>query len=370
MANSLTDTGPLSALRLQTQPMSSYEIASSPVAAPVAEEEAAPEEDSTAALYRKARETLLASRNTGMDPLTTFLLTASQAGPGGIGGAISRGGIAAQQVMAESAKSDQARQLKLLELGIEEKKYKDTLEQRKAEKEAERAAKAEEEERERKFKAEQEEKDRETRREVARIVAQSRIDVAGKKPPQSVAARDKYYANELAKWEINGKSIAADQLSKIDDVINILESGSDSVSGRVVGNIPRVLRSEASKNAEDLIGSIVQSDLRQVLGGQFAQREGENLLKRAYASDLEEDVNLQRVKRLKSKLLQAIEAKNEMSDYFNEHETLQGYKGKTVDDIYQEIKKDLEGSEKNKQQSDKDKVDNTNPLLAPPAPKQ
>lgn len=126
MSDFTRGSGPLSALtqqpktRFETDPMASYQ--SPKLAAAAADEE--PEDSGTAGLYRKARETLMASQSTGMDPLTTFLLAASQAGPGGIGAAIGRGGIAAQQAMAEGEKSEQAQKLKLLELGIEEQAAK------------------------------------------------------------------------------------------------------------------------------------------------------------------------------------------------------------------------------------------------------
>lgn len=133
MSDFTRGSGPLSALarqpktRFETDPMASYQ--SPTLAAEAAEAE--PEDSGTAGLYRKARETLMASQSTGMDPLTTFLLAASQAGPGGIGAAIGRGGIAAQQAMVEGEKSEQERQLKLLTLGIEEGKYKEEAADRK-----------------------------------------------------------------------------------------------------------------------------------------------------------------------------------------------------------------------------------------------
>ena len=132
MADFIQNQGPLSQMseeespRLQAAPMSSY---LSPAMAQ--EEEQAPE-DNVSALYRQAKDRLMASRATGMDPLTTFLLAASQPGAGGTWGGISRGGIAAQEAIAQQAKSEEERRLKLLSLGIEEEKYKKELELQKA----------------------------------------------------------------------------------------------------------------------------------------------------------------------------------------------------------------------------------------------
>lgn len=71
---------------------------------------------SSSEIMQKAIDRLTAARATGMDPLSTFLLAASQPGPGNFLSAIARGGIAAQQAMAQNAQSDEERQLKILDL--------------------------------------------------------------------------------------------------------------------------------------------------------------------------------------------------------------------------------------------------------------
>jgi len=200
MSDFTRGSGPLSALarqpktRFETDPMASYQ--SPTLAAEAAEAE--PEDSGTAGLYRKARETLMASQSTGMDPLTTFLLAASQAGPGGIGAAIGRGGIAAQQAMVEGEKSEQERQLKLLTLGIEEGKYKDTLVQRKAEKEADLA-----------FRSEEAEKERQAKIDAAKIAAESRVEAA----QQAAQAR-----LDLAALAAGNKSVPVSTQKKIFDL--------------------------------------------------------------------------------------------------------------------------------------------------------
>lgn len=175
MVNFIQNQGALSSLdeeesqRLQTAPMSSY---MTPRVA--AETEAAPEDTGIADIYRQARQELMKPSYTGMDPLTTFLLAAGQPGAGGLGASLGRGAAAAQQVMAERAKSDEARRLKLLDLGIEESKYKDTLKQR----EAEAAMRKEEKEAERAFRSEQAEKQRQAEIKAAQIAAEARKQAA------------------------------------------------------------------------------------------------------------------------------------------------------------------------------------------------
>ena len=128
MVDFIQGQGPLSNMGLQQDEAASF---APRVQAPAGTAPAPADE--YAETLRQARKNLYASRATGMDPLTTFLLAASQGGPGGIGASISRGGIAAQQAMGEQAKSNQAFALKDMELALEEGRYKDTLKQRGAE---------------------------------------------------------------------------------------------------------------------------------------------------------------------------------------------------------------------------------------------
>ena len=310
------------------------------------------EEGSSLSLIKQAKDRLLA-QSTGVDPLISWLAAYGSADPRNKLGAAAQ---AMTQAVGQQDASKQKLDLDVLQLDMAAAEKRENIAARAVEKTEAIAARDREKEEERIFKAEEavksDERDfdnqvilanmlSESRLDVARITAAPRLEAAANKKPASIEAQDKFYATDLAKWTLNGKGVAAEQLSKLDEVTTLLEQNTD-VSGKFVGLLPRYVRSQASKNAEDLIGSIVQSDLRQILGGQFAQREGENLLKRAYAIDVGEPDNLQRVKRLKTRILSAIEAKNEMADYFDEHETMQGYKGKTVDDIYQEMKKELE----------------------------
>jgi hypothetical protein len=134
MVDFIQGQGPLSNMGLQEDEAPRVQAPTGTAPAPA---------DEYAETLRQARKNLYASRATGMDPLTTFLLAASQGGPGGIGASISRGGIAAQQAMGEQAKSNQAFALKDLDLALEEAKYKDVLKEKASEAEKDRIAKGE-----------------------------------------------------------------------------------------------------------------------------------------------------------------------------------------------------------------------------------
>lgn len=129
---------------------------------------------------------------------------------------------------------------------------------------------------------------------------------------------------------VNGGGIATIQknLADIDKAIALLESG-DTISGKTVGlaDASGTLSYLFPKAAEakDLTGGVVQSNLRQVLGGQFAAREGEQLLARAYNTAQPQADNLRRLKALKQQIETAAAAKIQAVQQYEQFGTLKGF---------------------------------------------
>lgn len=87
-----------------------------------------------------------------------------------------------------------------------------------------------------------------------------------------------------------------------------LEKG--GVSGPIIGVTPDPLLRAANPRAVDVketVAAVTQRNLREILGGQFAQKEGEQLINRAYNPGLPEATNLRRVRELR----QAIEKRRD-----------------------------------------------------------
>lgn len=142
---------------------------------------------------------------------------------------------------------------------------------------------------------------------------------------------DKKIGAEYADWVVGGKGAqAASRISKINDVVSQLGKRKD-LSGAIVGfsleNLPTVssvLFPEA-QDVKDVVESVVQTDLRAILGGQFAQKEGEALIKRAYNPRLEEWQNANRLKLLSRQMQMVADEKNRAMSYFGEKGTIKGY---------------------------------------------
>jgi hypothetical protein len=129
-----------------------------------------------------------------------------------------------------------------------------------------------------------------------------------------------------------GSSTITKNLKLLDDAINIIETEAEgSTSGKIVGLADKTgtlsYTHPKAAEAKDLIGGVAQSNLRAVLGGQFAQKEGEQLLARAYNPAQPRKDNLNRLKALRTQIQDAADAKINASQYYEEKGTLKGFKG-------------------------------------------
>lgn len=145
---------------------------------------------------------------------------------------------------------------------------------------------------------------------------------------------DRKMADEYADWTFGGKGAqAASRIARLNDVVGKLESDSD-ISGPVVGytleNLPTLssILYPKAQDAKDVVESVIQTDLRAILGGQFAQEEGKALVKRAYNPRLQEWQNANRLKLLSLQMRLVAEDKNKAMNYFGKKGTMMGYEFK------------------------------------------
>ena len=116
-----------------------------------------------------------------------------------------------------------------------------------------------------------------------------------------------------------------------DSIDAAIKSGETNLSGQAISLLPDpMFRRTYSQgaNIEDTVAEVTQRNLRAILGGQFAQKEGEQLIARAYDRRQPEEVNLERVKRLGRSIAAAAKAKDRAIKYYEKNGTLRGYDGK------------------------------------------
>ena len=141
---------------------------------------------------------------------------------------------------------------------------------------------------------------------------------------------DESFAETYANLSMSGLADARAQAATISTVLTKLEAG-EPLTGPLIGAQPDLLRAITNPDAQDAIdrvGSVVQRSLREVLGGQFAQKEGEQLVRRAYNPSLPPAQNAARLRALFSVLDQTAKNKMDMATYYQENDySLGGYKG-------------------------------------------
>jgi hypothetical protein len=162
-------------------------------------------------------------------------------------------------------------------------------------------------------------------------------------PAQRTA--DTTFAKEYSAYVSGGGfSTVQKNLNDLDKAIKILETNKDA-TGKLVGAVNALgdtaLAAAYPKAAEakDLVGGVAQSNLRAILGGQFAAKEGEALLARAYNPGAPTVDNLRRLRSLREQIIASAKAKEAAGTHFEKEGTLVGFKGipfATIQDIPQE----------------------------------
>ena len=116
--------------------------------------------------------------------------------------------------------------------------------------------------------------------------------------------------------------------------IDVLKAGQVNVSGPEMAFIPEKLAPILAKDAvafEDDVRDIVFQSLREKLGAQFTEKEGDRLVAAAFNKNLPEQVNVARLKRLQNTIKDAAQAKENAITYYNSNSTLKGYESTPLD---------------------------------------
>ena len=154
----------------------------------------------------------------------------------------------------------------------------------------------------------------------------------GKLTPAQKAVDTKFSKEYTDFVSAGGSTAIAKNIKMLDDAISIIENAPEGdISGKIVGLADKTgtlsYTHPKAAEAKDLIGGVAQSNLRTILGGQFAAKEGEQLLARAYNTAQPKKDNLNRLKALRKQIEDAAQAKINASQYYEEKGTLKGFKG-------------------------------------------
>lgn len=138
---------------------------------------------------------------------------------------------------------------------------------------------------------------------------------------------DEAFSPKAIEFESGGKAQVEGNIANLQNVIGILKDGKN-VSGPFIGLLPEGVQSFTNPQALAILGNIrdiVFQSLREKLGAQFTEKEGDRLVAAAYDQRLSEEENIKRLERLLKITQDAAIAKQNMVNYYGEKGTLAGY---------------------------------------------
>ena len=144
---------------------------------------------------------------------------------------------------------------------------------------------------------------------------------------------DEAFANDAVEYLSGGQAQVEANINNLKDKIRILESGELNVSGPIIGNTPEFAQSFANPAALSFIGDIrdiVFQSLREKLGAQFTEKEGDRLVAAAFDQRLPEAENVKRLQRLLKTIEGAASSKEDMIAHYRKNKTLDGYEQKAL----------------------------------------
>mgnify|MGYP003111347193 CR=1 FL=1 len=144
---------------------------------------------------------------------------------------------------------------------------------------------------------------------------------------------DENFGKIAAEYVLNGAPQIQANLLNLSEKIRILEAGEINVSGKEIGLMSDSLKGIFQPEAASFIGDvrdIVFQSLREKLGAQFTENEGNRLVAAAFNSYLSEEMNIARLQRLYATIEEAARSKQDAINYFDENRTLQGYKATPI----------------------------------------
>jgi len=140
---------------------------------------------------------------------------------------------------------------------------------------------------------------------------------------------DERFATTAEAWFSKDAAQVDANIMNLEEKLSIIERGEADVSGKLIGITPEFLQpfvgqTEAKAFLGDVRDIVFQS-LREKLGAQFTEQEGNRLVAAAYDPSLPEELNVKRLRRLLAVVKTMKESKNNMVNTWKNTGTLKNY---------------------------------------------
>jgi hypothetical protein len=152
------------------------------------------------------------------------------------------------------------------------------------------------------------------------------------KPSTAQTAVDRAFAKEYSDYVAGGGyADTQGQIRTLEGVLGELQGGKSKLTGPTMSMLPDSIRARLmpkSIAAQQAVEQSIQRSLRQTLGAQFTEKEGEAFMKRGYDPRLSEQENAKKLSTLIDQLKSMAQSKQDAIDYYEKNGSLVGFKGK------------------------------------------
>jgi hypothetical protein len=139
---------------------------------------------------------------------------------------------------------------------------------------------------------------------------------------------NKDFQKQYVAWRNGNAADFFDKINQLRGAVKLLKSG-QKLSGPVFSRLPAFIREAVNPESVDVradVEKVIQASLRETLGAQFTEKEGVQLLARTYNPALPETMIAANVEAELNKILAIAKSREAMARYYEENNTLKGYK--------------------------------------------
>lgn len=169
--------------------------------------------------------------------------------------------------------------------------------------------------------------------EYIKMKQQMAMAMAGAKPTVAQNEVDKNFGKDYADYNVGGGKATIDKnLGLLEEAAQELDAPGE-LAGGISGMLPdraQDLTNPKLAAARDKIRSAIQASLKQVLGAQFTEKEGQAIFNRAFNPRLSDAENAKRVRTELQALSAMAKDKDNAARYYEQHGTLRGFQPATA----------------------------------------
>jgi len=162
-------------------------------------------------------------------------------------------------------------------------------------------------------------------------------------PSKELTAAQKEFAKKSGEgaydWDQGGRASAKENIDKFDGVLNDLRTGQLDTRTLteflpLVGDWARSAVNPTGQQGLDTIRGVIFQGLRDTLGAQFTEREGERLVNASYNTKLDEASNIARLEPALERMRATFEAKESLTNHIINGGSVKDYEGQTPKEVY------------------------------------